>query len=117
MDLDKALQAHAEWKLKLRTAIQKKDQLDAMSISSDNACPLGKWLHSEAKAAYSGLASYGACVDKHAAFHREAGKVATAINGAKYAEAEAMLASGTPYGNASNAVGMAVLGLRKEAKL
>lgn len=117
MNLDTAIQAHAEWKLKLRSAIQKKEPVDAATISTDKACALGKWLHGEAKATYSGLASYAACVDKHASFHREAGKVATAINAAKYAEADAMLASGTPYGAASNAVGMAVLGLRKEAKL
>jgi Chemoreceptor zinc-binding domain len=117
MDLDKALQAHGEWKLKLRSAIAKKEQLDAKTISADNCCPLGKWLHGEARSKYSQMKAYSACVSKHADFHREAGRIATTINQGKYAEAEAMLNGGTPYAAASSAVGGAVLGLKKEVAL
>jgi methyl-accepting chemotaxis protein len=117
MDLDKALQAHGEWKLKLRTAINKKEQLDAKTISADNCCPLGQWLHGEARGKYNTLRAYTQCVSKHADFHREAGKIASAINQGKYAEAEAMLNGGTPYAAASSAVGGAILGLKKEAAL
>ena len=117
MDLDKALQAHGEWKLKLRSAIAKKEQLDAKTIGADNCCPLGKWLHGEARTQYAKLKSYGTCVAKHADFHREAGRVAATINQGKYTEAEAMLAGGTPYAAASSAVGGAILGLKKEAVL
>ena len=117
MDLDSAIKAHGEWKLKLRMAIQKKEQLDARAISCDNACPLGKWLHGEAKAKYSTLKSYSTCVERHATFHTEAGKVASAINAGKYTEAEAMLAGGTPYSSASSAVGTAVISLRQESGL
>ena len=115
MDLDNAIAAHAEWKTKLRGAIQKKEQLDAASISLDNKCPLGQWLHGEAKAKYAKLSSHGNCVAKHAEFHRCAGNVAKTINASNYTEAEAMLASGTPYAAASSAVGVAIIGLRKEA--
>ena len=117
MDLTQASAAHAEWKVKLRMAITKQEQLDAGAITLDNACMLGKWLHGPAKAQYSGLRSYGDCVAKHAAFHREAGAVARCINGKDYAKAEAMLAGGTSYAAASSAVGSAILGLKKEAAL
>jgi methyl-accepting chemotaxis protein len=117
MNLDNAIAAHAEWKLKFRNAIQKKEQLDAASISLDNKCPLGQWLHGEAKGKYSGLASYGACIAKHAEFHKCAGNVAKSINSGKYAEAEAMLNGGTPYSAASSAVGAAIISLRKEAAI
>jgi methyl-accepting chemotaxis protein len=117
MNLDNAIAAHVEWKTKLRSAIQKKEQLDAVSISLDNKCPLGQWLHGEAKAQYARLTSYGTCVAKHAEFHRCAGKVAIKINAGNYTEAEAMLASGTPYTAASNAVGVAIISLRKEARI
>ena len=115
MNLDNAIAAHAEWKTKLRSAIQKKEQLDAAAISSDNKCPLGQWLHGEAKAKYSTLVSHGSCIAKHAEFHRCAGAVAKTINDAKFAEAEAMLAGGTAYSAASSAVGVAIITLRKEA--
>jgi methyl-accepting chemotaxis protein len=117
MNLESAIQAHAEWKMKLRSAIQAKAQVDARSIASDNSCPLGKWLHGEAKAKYSGLKSYTACRDKHAAFHLEAGKVASAINAADYVKAEALLAGNTAFATSSSAVGVAILALRKEAAL
>lgn len=114
MNLDSAIQAHAEWKMKLRSAIAKKEKLDAGRICLDNVCPLGQWLHGEAKAAHGKLVSYAKCVEKHAAFHKEAGKVATAINAGKYVEAEAMLSNGTSYAAISGDVGTAIIGLRKE---
>jgi methyl-accepting chemotaxis protein len=117
MNLDDAITAHAEWKMKLRRAIQAKESLDVASISSDDKCPLGQWLHGEAKGRYARLTSYGTCLANHAEFHRCAGKVATTINAGNYSEAEAMLANGTPYAAASNAVGVAIIGLRREASL
>lgn len=117
MDLDKAVKTHGDWRVKLRSAIQSKEKLDARSIAADNTCELGKWLHGEAKAKYAGLKSFAACVDKHAAFHRAAGKVASAINAGQYTQAEAMLAGGTEYATASSMVGGAIIGLRKEANL
>jgi methyl-accepting chemotaxis protein len=117
MNLDKAIAAHAEWKMKFRSAIARKEKLEVDKICLDNACPLGAWLHGEAKASFGKLASYARCVDKHAAFHREAGKVATAINAGKYAEAESMMANGTSYAAASGDVGASVIVFRKEAKL
>ncbi|HUN92877.1 MAG TPA: CZB domain-containing protein [Burkholderiaceae bacterium] len=117
MDLNSAIEAHGQWKVKFRTAIRSKEKLDAATISRDNACALGQWLHGEAKGKYAALKSYGSCVDKHAAFHREAGKVAEAINAGKFDEAEKMLAGATPYASASSAVGGAIVGLQKEAGL
>lgn len=115
MDLDHASQAHVEWKVKLRLAITKKEQLDARTIGADNCCALGQWLHGDAKTRYGQLAAYKDCVTKHAAFHREAGAVAQAINQQQYAKAESMLGAGTPYALATSAVGSAILGLKKEA--
>jgi len=117
MDLNNAIEKHAEWKMKFRTAISRKETLDASSISKDNCCELGKWLHGEAKAKFSSLKSYLACVAKHSAFHLEAGKVAQTINAKEFSKADAMLNAGTPYTSASSAVGVAILQLKKEAKL
>lgn len=117
MDLNTAIEKHAEWKMKFRSAISKKETMDAGTISKDNCCELGKWLHGEAKAKFGSLQSHSACVAKHAAFHVEAGKVAQAINAKKYVEAEAMLNAGTPYAASSSSVGVAILQLKKEAQL
>ncbi|MES2299107.1 MAG: CZB domain-containing protein [Pseudomonadota bacterium] len=115
MDLDGAIGKHAEWKSKFRNAISKQEQMDAATIGKDNCCELGKWLHGDGKGLYGKFASLAACVDKHAAFHSEAGKVAAAINARKFGEAEAMLGAGTRYSHSSSEVGVAIMKLRKEA--
>ncbi|WP_020563922.1 CZB domain-containing protein [Methylosarcina fibrata] len=117
MDLNQALEKHAEWKLKFRSAINTQETMDVATISKDNCCELGKWLHSEAKTKFGSLQSYKQCVAKHALFHTEASKVAQIINARKYDEAENMLNAGTPYAQASNAVGIAIVQFKKEAKL
>ena len=115
MDLDLAVKKHAEWKLKFRSAISNKETMDVATISKDNCCELGKWLHGEAKHKLGHLASYLDCVGKHAVFHTEAGKVASAINAKKYAEAESMIDAGTSYHAVSGAVGTAIMRLKRES--
>ncbi|HXG49160.1 MAG TPA: CZB domain-containing protein, partial [Methylomirabilota bacterium] len=84
MDLNQAIEKHAEWKLKFRAAISKQETMDAATIAQDNCCELGKWLHGEAKSRFGALKSYAECVSKHAEFHTEASKAAQAINARKY---------------------------------
>jgi hypothetical protein len=117
MDLNKAIEKHAEWKLKFRMAISKQEAMDVVTISKDDCCELGKWLHGDSKAKLGKFASHSDCMGKHAIFHVEAGKVAKTINAKKYAEAEAMLGVGTPYTVASSAVAVTIMRLKKEASL
>lgn len=115
MDLEQANAAHAEWKIKLRAAISNRSTVDAASIAADDSCPLGQWLKSEGRASYGALTEFKDCVDRHAAFHCEAGKVAQAVNQQRYSEAEAMLGADTAYTSATRAVATAILSLRKKA--
>jgi methyl-accepting chemotaxis protein len=115
MDLDKAIASHTDWKARLQAAIQDMEQLDARAIGMDDQCELGKWLHGAGKAQFRHLGSFETALLRHAAFHKCAGKVAIAINAGKHAEAKAMLRIGTPYAVASNAVGVAIIALKKEA--
>lgn len=117
MDLNNAVHKHAEWKTKLRSAISKHEQMDVATLAKDNCCELGKWLHGEARAKFSQLVSHGECIQKHAAFHVEVAKVATAVNAKKFAAAEAMLEAGTAYARISSALSVAFIRLRKEADL
>lgn len=117
LNFDDAVMAHLNWKVKLRTAMMDDLVLDAETISRDNACPLGKWLHGGAKTKYGQLASYHGCVHAHADFHREAGKVAVLINQKKHAEAEAALANGAPFTAASNTAVLAITQMKEDAAL
>ncbi|HRD47229.1 MAG TPA: CZB domain-containing protein [Caulobacter sp.] len=115
MNLDTAIQAHAQWKMKLRSAISRCEAVDAASIGADNCCELGRWMHGEGRIALGRSPVFNECLSLHAAFHREAGRVANAINARRYEEAEAMLNSGTAYSEASSAVGAGLIRLKREA--
>ena len=117
MNLDNAISAHAEWKMKLRSAIAAQSQLDAATISKDNCCPLGQWLHGEARAKYGHLEGFRRCLEAHANFHREAGRVAQLINQKKFSEAEAAIGLNTHYAVASSEAGAAIIHLKRESGL
>lgn len=116
MNLDHALAAHADWKVKLRVALADHATLDAETLASDCKCQLGLWLHGEGRVAHGASANFKSCVAAHADFHRAAGAVARAINARDYASAEQQLDLGTPFAAASSAVAVAVRRLKVETQ-
>ena len=114
MDFDSAIASHAEWKATLRAAIDTKSVLNATSISRDDFCPFGRWLHGEAKRKYGHLQSFENCVCAHAALHEEIGAVARMINDKKYLEADLALDAGRVFHQASTAAGGAMTRLKRE---
>lgn len=112
MNFDEAIKAHVAWKIKFKGAMQNKESLDAETIGKDNCCPLGIWLHGDAKERFNAVSDYKTCVSLHAEFHRQAALVAAAINEKRYAAAEEMLAPESPYSKASTAVVVAIGTLR-----
>ncbi|MBC3873353.1 CZB domain-containing protein [Undibacterium flavidum] len=115
MNLDNAVETHAQWKTKLRTAIAKRQQLDLLSLSRDDCCELGQWLHGPGKVSYGRLSAHGDCIHKHVVFHREVAKIAKAVNTQQFELAETMLNAGSAYTQASSALSVSFLRLRKEA--
>jgi methyl-accepting chemotaxis protein len=115
MNLDNAVETHAQWKTKLRSAIAKHEQLDLVTLSRDDCCELGQWLHGPGKASYGKLSSHGDCVHKHVLFHSEVSKVAKSVNAKQFEIADSMLNAGTPYAKASSELSVSFLRLRKEA--
>ena len=115
MNLDNAILAHYEWKNRLKAAIASQSQLDAASIGLDDKCEFGKWLHGEGGAVYGKKPEFVALVQRHRAFHGEAGKVAGEINAKRYAEASKMIETASAFGAASVAIGVAVNALKRVA--
>jgi methyl-accepting chemotaxis protein len=112
VDLNAAIQKHAEWKFKFRNAIFSNEPMDAVAISQDNRCEIGKWLHGEAQTLYGKSPAYARCLADHAAFHAEAGKVAAAINQKKQNEAETMISADSAFAHASKKVGLSIVELK-----
>ena len=113
VDLDAAIEKHTEWKIKLRHAISSQEQLDAATISKDNCCQLGQWLHGKGKPRFAHNPEFQSLTTRHKAFHVEAGKVAELINAKKYSEAEQALHNGKSYAEASDSVRNAIYALKK----
>ncbi len=95
--------SHIHWIDKLRNSIVNKETpFDIKTISKDNCCTLGKWLHNEHTRLHLGhLHRYHECVEKHAAFHIEAGKIAELANKGKYDAALWALNSDSSFSRAS----------------
>jgi hypothetical protein len=117
MDLGPSIENHAAWKARFRTAMTQHQEMDPTIIAKVNYCELGKWLQGAARARFSHLSSYSDCVASHEKFHREAARVAEAINAKNYVEAESLLADGSHFTNASNEVASAIMKLKDEAGL
>ncbi len=114
MNLDDAIAKHVEWKVKLRSAMIKKEKLDPDAIRRDNACELGKWLHGPGQTQHGRHGSFPELVQKHAEFHKQAALVATEINAGHNDKATQMLDAGSSYSSASSAVGASIARLKKE---
>ncbi|NMM26717.1 MAG: HAMP domain-containing protein [Glaciimonas sp.] len=116
INLDNAIQAHAEWRTKLRAAAMHNQEVDAETIGRDDCCELGKWLHGAGNAKFGGKSTFVALINGHQEFHNEAGKVARVINQGTGAKAEQMLDSGTPFANISNEIDRLIVQFRSEIK-
>ncbi|WP_374360901.1 methyl-accepting chemotaxis protein [Pseudoduganella danionis] len=103
VDVDSIIDAHRQWKVKLRDAIEKGDQIDVKTLERDDCCALGKWIYGEGQR-LSGRPSFVTLIDKHARFHRIAGQVGELINKGDYLRAEQALGHGTPFSKATTEV-------------
>ncbi len=115
IDLNSAIKAHADWKLKLRHAITAHETLDAETVSRDDCCMLGKWVHGPDGKKFGHFPVFSDLVRRHADFHREAGQVAQTINRQEYAQASQMLEANAPFSKASQVVIHAIRQLKMEA--
>ncbi|MFM2403608.1 MAG: hypothetical protein RL223_1488 [Pseudomonadota bacterium] len=113
-DFDKAVQAHQAWKVKLRSAIAKREPLDADKLCRDDQCPLGQWLHGDGRVRWSHAPVFSRLIQEHAAFHRAAGAIAHTINRGDYTQAERLMASGSDFATASNITITTILQAKRE---
>ncbi len=107
-NFDKAIDAHRQWKVKLRKAIAERDTLDSDVICRDDQCPLGQWLHGPGGVQWGARPAFVALLNTHAEFHRTAGAVAKQINAGHYSQAEQLIGSGSAFAQVSSAVAMAL---------
>ena len=99
--IDKAIAAHAMWKVRLRKAIsERKSDFTPAAVSVDNQCEFGKWLYS-LPANDQQSQEWKSVREHHAKFHKEAGNVLGLALGGKTTEADTGLATGSPFAKIS----------------
>jgi methyl-accepting chemotaxis protein len=113
LNFDKIIAAHTQWRTKFRAAINREEQMDAKAIMRDDCCELGKWLYGPGKMRLGQQPRFVELLAEHRTFHKEAGAVATMINGKNFTQASKMIAHGSAFVDASTAVTNAISALRK----
>lgn len=117
LNLEKAIEAHANWKAALVDAVARRESIDATAIARDDQCELGKWLRGSGESEAAGSHSFYVCRQRHTEFHSVAGKVAEAILAGQFEVAASFLESDQAYSKASTRVVAAIIELKRELAL
>ncbi|MFN3715152.1 MAG: CZB domain-containing protein [Thiobacillus sp.] len=96
-DFDAAIKAHQAWKMKLRRALSSQEKLDIDTISRDDCCALGKWIHGPGGHQHGHMPRFGELLEKHREFHRSVGNIARKISQGRSEDAERLLGSGSAF--------------------
>lgn len=116
MDLDEAVKAHSNWKMKLSTYLKSVDgSLRSAEVRADNRCALGQWLHGEGRS-HAASPEYRALLEKHAHFHQAAARVVDMANAGKAVQGETALRSDSEFGHASRDVVAAIMAMQRKVK-
>lgn len=103
VDVDAIIDAHRQWKVKLRQAIEDRSAVDVATLSRDDCCALGKWIYSDGQR-LAQRPNFVDLVGRHRHFHSVAGGIGTLINQKRMREAEDALAPGTEFAQATTDV-------------
>lgn len=104
LDIEAAISAHQNWKLRLLAYLQGKSEenLKPEVICFDNRCDLGKWIHSTGQQRLGRFPGFTALMSHHRMFHYAASNVVALAQAGKADEARKMFAG--QYENSSKAV-------------
>jgi hypothetical protein len=112
---DDAVKAHAAWKMKLLNYIRDPSKkLDPAVVGVDNRCPLGMWIHSDAKAKLGGVPEFEELIAEHARFHRAVGAAVAKVNAGEVLNDQAVLGWESEYAAASRSVVTTITKLKRK---
>ncbi len=75
LDMRDAIAAHMRWVKRVNALIAGDDgeYIDIATVSRDDACTLGKWLHGEGREKFAHYKEYEQLLHSHAEFHLQVG--------------------------------------------
>jgi hypothetical protein len=112
VQLDQAIGAHRKWQDEFKKMIAAGEPLEVSTLSKEDCCELGKWLHSDGRKLYGGKPEFVKLLARHDDFHHSADRVAHFMNDREYSQAEKMLGTGSQFAQASMDVEVAIMRLQ-----
>jgi hypothetical protein len=103
MDIDSAVQAHNDWKLRLLNYARGTgtEKIDIQTLGKDNLCALGRWLHTDGHK-YVENKRFAKLLETHAAFHACAAAIGVLVARGEATAAEQQLnAAGSEFNRLS----------------
>ncbi|MCB1906375.1 MAG: CZB domain-containing protein [Rhodocyclaceae bacterium] len=95
-DFDRIIQAHMQWKVRLRDYIDGKGgRLDAGEVERDDKCELGCWIHGNGQK-FAKDACFGRLRETHARFHKCAARIVRLHDRGERGKAESALGEDFP---------------------
>jgi hypothetical protein len=93
LDIDMAVSAHENWKLRLSAFLDgaSTEHFSAEEICFDDRCDLGRWIHGDGKARLGSFPGFTALMGHHKMFHYAASNVVALSKAGKVNDAQAML--------------------------
>jgi hypothetical protein len=114
MDLQEAIKAHSDWKMKLRKYLVKPDKsLGTSEVGAADKCQLGKWLMGEGRK-HAHLPVYSVVVSQHTAFHKAAASVVANADRGLCVDGDIALGSKSPFAEASRNIVSALMKLQAD---
>jgi len=103
VDVMAFIDAHRQWKMTLREAIESGDKIDTARLSRDDCCALGQWIYGDGQRLRERV-SFSELVGRHAQFHQVAAQVGERVNQGQHEAAIDALGPNTPFSNATAGV-------------
>ncbi len=101
IDIDTAIAAHENWKLRLNNVLKgtSTEQLSPEIVCLDDRCDLGKWLHGSGGQRLAKYQMYPLLVARHKYFHVQASTVLALAQSGDMAEAQKTMSTTYEYGS------------------
>ncbi|MDM7456005.1 MAG: methyl-accepting chemotaxis protein [Tepidimonas sp.] len=104
LDIDEIIDAHRQWKIKLRDAMENHHRVDVDTLRRDDCCALGKWIYGEGRQRFGSQPRFAELIERHSHFHQVAADVGELVNRREWRQAEEAIAPGTPFSQATRGV-------------
>jgi CheY-like chemotaxis protein len=112
MQLAQAIEAHRQWREKLKAAVAAAETLDPHLLRRTDCCELGNWLHTRGRQMYGTKPEFVKLMTSHNDFHYSASMAAHAVNERECANTEKLIDGHSQFAQTSIELEVAIMKLQ-----